>query len=197
MPAALPPPLPAAWRNVMAAACLALLGPLNAAAQEVDPELRALLKTAVEDADSFTDRFDAEVWLMDMSRRLQKKVPDTRFRLELLKNVHYEATRAKLTPELVLAVIEVESNFDQFAISSAGARGLMQVMPFWLKEIGKPGDSLFRMQTNLRYGCTILKYYLDKERGNLHLALKRYNGTREHVYGAKVDRAMQTRWYRQ
>jgi soluble lytic murein transglycosylase-like protein len=181
----------------VAAACLTLLGASGAAAQEVDPELRALLKTAVEDADSFPDRFDAEVWLMDMSRRLQKKVPDTRFRLELLKNVHYEATRAKLAPELVLAVIEVESNFDQFAISSAGARGLMQVMPFWLNEIGKPGDSLFRMQTNLRYGCTILKYYLDKERGSLHLALKRYNGTREHIYGAKVDRAMRTRWYRQ
>jgi soluble lytic murein transglycosylase-like protein len=198
MPAApLPLPLLSAWRNVVAAACLTLLGASGAAAQEVDPELRALLKTAVEAADSFPDRFEAEVWLMDMSRRLQKKVPDTRFRLELLKNVHYEATRAKLAPELVLAVIEVESNFDQFAISSAGARGLMQVMPFWLKEIGKPGDSLFRMQTNLRYGCTILKYYLDKERGSLHLALKRYNGTREHIYGAKVDRAMRTRWYRQ
>ncbi len=193
----LPRPRASVWRTLVAGAWLALLGPLAAAAQEVDPELRALLKTAVEGADSFADRFDAEVWLMDMSRRLAKKVPDTRYRLELLKTVHYEATRAKLAPELVLAVIEVESNFDQFAISSAGARGLMQVMPFWLKEIGKPGDSLFRMQTNLRYGCTILKYYLDKERGNLHLALKRYNGTREHVYGAKVDRAMRTRWYRQ
>lgn len=193
----LPLQRPCAWRSLVAGAWLALLGPLAAAAQEVDPELRALLKTAVEGADSFVDRFDAEVWLMDMSRRLAKKVPDTRYRLELLKTVHYEATRAKLAPELVLAVIEVESNFDQFAISSAGARGLMQVMPFWLKEIGKPGDSLFHMQTNLRYGCTILKYYLDKERGNLHLALKRYNGTREHVYGAKVDRALRTRWYRQ
>lgn len=193
----LPRPRAFAWRTLVAGAWLALLGPLAAAAQEVDPELRALLKTAVEDADSFADRFEAEVWLMDMSRRLAKKVPDTRYRLELLKAVHYEATRAKLAPELVLAVIEVESNFDQFAISSAGARGLMQVMPFWLKEIGKPGDSLFHMQTNLRYGCTILKYYLDKERGNLHLALKRYNGTREHAYGAKVDRAMRTRWYRQ
>lgn len=186
-----------ALQRLLAAAWLALLGPLSAAAQTVDPELRALLKAAVADAASFADRFDAEVWLMDMSRRLEKKVPDTRYRLELLKNVHYEATRARLAPELVLAVIEVESNFDQFAISSAGARGLMQVMPFWLREIGKPDDSLFRVQTNLRYGCTILKYYLDKERGNLHLALKRYNGTREHVYGAKVDRAMRARWYRQ
>jgi soluble lytic murein transglycosylase-like protein len=198
MPAASPArAAPHACRAALAAAWLLLSVPFAAAAQEVDPQLRALLKAAAEASDSFGDRFDAEVWLFDMSRRLERKLPDAQYRLELLKTVHYEATRARLAPELVLAVIEVESNFDQFAISSAGARGLMQVMPFWLKEIGKPGDSLFRMQTNLRYGCTILKYYLDKERGNLHLALKRYNGTREHVYGAKVDRAMQTRWYRQ
>jgi len=114
-----------------------------------------------------------------------------------LKNVHYEAQRANLPPELVLAVIEVESNFRQYAISIAGARGLMQVMPFWLKEIGKPGDSLFRVQTNLRFGCTILKYYLAKEKGNLHAALKRYNGTRESKYAFKVDKALKTRWFAQ
>ena len=169
-----------------------------AALEPIDPELRAMLKAAAADTESFPDRFEAEVWLMDMSRRLERKLPDATFRIDLLKQVHYEAHRAGLSPELVLAVIEVESNFNPFAISSAGARGLMQVMPFWLKEIGKPGDSLFRVHTNLRYGCTILKYYLDKERGNLFHALARYNGSRgKPKYPALVNRAMKARWYRQ
>lgn len=167
-------------------------------AQETDNELRDKLVQALADTDSFPDRFDAEVWLLDMSQRLSKKVPDTRYRLELLKQVHYEAKRAGLQPELVLAVIEVESNFNPYAISSAGARGLMQVMPFWLTKIGKPGDSLFRIHTNLRFGCTILRYYLDKEKGNLHHALARYNGSRgQHWYPARVDRAWRARWYPQ
>lgn len=165
------------------------------AAEAIDPELRLLVRRAALETDSFHDRFDGEVWLADMSQRLAKRVPDPRFRIELLKNVHYEARRAGLTPELVLAVIEVESNFNPYAISIAGARGLMQVMPFWLKEIGQPGDSLFRVQTNLRFGCTILKYYLQKEKGNLHAALKRYNGTRESKYSFKVDKALRTRWF--
>jgi soluble lytic murein transglycosylase-like protein len=163
----------------------------------IDPELRELVRRAANETDSFGDRFDAEVWLADMSRRLARRVPDPKQRIELLKHIHYEATRAGLAPELVLAVIEVESNFNPWAISSAGARGLMQVMPFWMKEIGRPGDSLFRVQTNLRYGCTILKYYLDRERNNLHAALKRYNGTREKHYPLKVDRALRKRWYKQ
>ncbi len=170
---------------------------LETAQEAIDPELRALVKQAALETDSFNDRFDGEVWLADMSRRLEQRVPDPAFRVELLRNVHYEARRAELSPELVLAVIEVESNFSQYAISVAGARGLMQVMPFWLKEIGKPGDSLFRIQTNLRFGCTILKYYLQKEKGNLHAALKRYNGTRESKYAFKVDKALRTRWYKQ
>src|SRR3989344_1612655 len=170
---------------------------VEATPEAIDPELRALVKQAALETDSFHDRFDGEVWLADMSQRLEKRVSDHGFRIELLKNVHYEARRAELPPELVLAVIEVESNFSQYAISIAGARGLMQVMPFWLKEIGKPGDSLFRIQTNLRFGCTILKYYLQKEKGNLHAALKRYNGTRESKYSFKVDKALRTRWYRQ
>jgi soluble lytic murein transglycosylase-like protein len=166
--------------------------------QETDNELRDVLARAVADTGSFPDRFDAEVWLLDMSRRLAPKLPEAGYRIELLKQVHYEAGRAGLPPELVLAVIEVESNFNPYAISSAGARGLMQVMPFWLKRIGKPGDSLFRIRTNLRYGCTILKYYLDKENGNLFQALARYNGSRgERWYPARVDRAWRTRWYPQ
>lgn len=183
-------PLVAGW--FLLASSLAL------AADPVDPELRALLQQAAAETDTFTDRFEAQVWLTDMSQRLKRKIPDARFRIELLKHVHYEARRAALSPELVLAVIEVESNFNPFAISGAGARGLMQVMPFWLKEIGKSGDSLFRVSTNLRYGCTILRYYLDKERGNLVQALARYNGSRGRIeYPARVDRALKTRWYRQ
>ena len=170
---------------------------IESAPEAIDPELRVLVKQAALETDSFQDRFDGEVWLADMSQRLERRVPDRAFRIELLKNVHYEARRAELPPELVLAVIEVESNFSQYVISVAGARGLMQVMPFWLKEIGKPGDSLFRVQTNLRFGCTILKYYLQKEKGNLHAALKRYNGTRESKYSYKVDKALKTRWFRQ
>ena len=170
---------------------------VETAPETIDPELRALVKQAALESDSFHDRFDGEVWLADMSRRLERQVAEPAFRIELLKNVHYEARRADLPPELVLAVIEVESNFDPYAISIAGARGLMQVMPFWLKEIGKPGDSLFRVQTNLRFGCTILKYYLQKEKGNLHAALKRYNGTRESKYSFKVDKALRTRWFPQ
>jgi len=160
----------------------------------VDPELREKLRQAASATDSFKDRFDGEVWLTDMSRRLQKKIPDHDFRIELLKNVHYEAHRARIEPELVLSVIQVESNFKPFAISRVGALGLMQVMPFWLKEIGKPGDNLFRMETNLRYGCTILRHYLDKEKGNRTRALMRYNGTREYKYAAKVYRSFDTRY---
>ncbi len=183
---------------LLVSACLALPWTAAAARTPVDPELKALLKQAANDADSFDDRFHAEVWLVDMSQRLERKVPQKEFRIQLLKNVHYEATRAKLPPELVLAVIEVESNFNPYAISRVGARGLMQVMPFWLKEIGKPGDSLFRMQTNLRYGCTILKFYLDKEKGNTVRALARYNGSLgRREYPAKVYQAFHTRWYPQ
>ena len=165
---------------------------------EIDLELRALLKQAAGEAGSFHDHFEATVWLTDMSARLADKIHDDRARVELLKHVHYEATRAGVKPELVLAVIEVESDFDPYAISRAGARGLMQVMPFWLEEIGKPGDSLFRVQTNLRYGCTILKYYLDKESGDLTRALARYNGSvGRWVYPNKVYQAFNRHWYPQ
>ena len=162
---------------------------------KADPVLRQLLKNAIEDSNSFTDRFEAEVWLTDMSNRLSKKVPDHEKRIRLLKQIHFEARRAKLHPELVLAVIDVESNFNPYAISTAGAMGLMQVMPFWLKEIGRPGDNLFRIKTNLRMGCTILKYYLDKEKGNLTRALMRYNGSLgSYRYTRKVFNSLDFRW---
>ena len=161
-------------------------------------ELRSLLQQAIKDSDSFIDRFDAEVWLTDMSNRLKKKINDPKKRLDLLKQIHREARRAELHPELVLAVIDVESNFDRFAISKAGAQGLMQVMPFWLKEIGKPRDSLFNVRTNLRMGCTILKYYLKKEKGDLTRALARYNGSLgRYKYPNKVFKLLNKRWYKQ
>ena len=161
-------------------------------------ELRLLLLQAIKDSDSFVDRFDAEVWLIDMSNRLKKKINDPEKRLNLLKQIHREARRAELHPELVLAVIDVESNFDRFAISKAGAQGLMQVMPFWLKEIGKPRDSLFNVRTNLRMGCTILKYYLKKEKGDLTRALARYNGSLgRYKYPNKVFKLLNKRWYKQ
>jgi soluble lytic murein transglycosylase-like protein len=185
-------------RQLLPVLLLASSTVLAADTPSVDPALRAQLIQAVEDTRSFSDRYDAEVWLTDMSQRLANRVPDARARMELLRHVHQEATRAQLPPELVLSVIEVESNFNRFAISSAGARGLMQVMPFWLKEIGRPGDSLFRVETNLRYGCTILKYYIDKEDGNLYQALARYNGSRgNRKYPGKVNSIWRTRWHPQ
>ena len=161
-----------------------------------DTQLRALLVDAISEADSFEDRFDAEVWLTDMSSRLQKTMPDPLDRLELLKNVHYEASRANLQPELILAVIHVESRFNRWAISRVGAQGLMQIMPFWLKEIGRPDDNLFDLKTNLRFGCTILSYYLKKENGNLVRALGRYNGSLGSFrYPDLVFSALRKRWY--
>lgn len=175
---------------------LLLVAPAGATEGQVNPALREALIRALGSADSFENRYVAEVWLMDMSQRLQARVPDPEFRLELLRQVHYEASRAGLAPELVLALIEVESGFKRWAISSAGARGLMQIMPFWLDEIGRPGDNLFELQTNLRFGCTILRYYLDLARGDLTEALARYNGSYGQTwYPGRVYQALDRRWY--
>ncbi len=156
-----------------------------------------MLRAAVSDADSFSDRFEAEVWLTDMSARLSKQVADPEERIQILTRVHYEASRVDLPPELVLAVIEVESNFDRYAVSVAGALGLMQIMPFWLEEIGRPDDNLLHIETNLRYGCTILRYYLDKEKGDLRRALGRYNGSLgQRKYPNKVVDKLTRKWFR-
>ena len=165
--------------------------------QTVDPKLLLLLTDAINSSDSFDDRFHAEVWLLDMSNRLQRHINDEQLRITLLKQVHHEASLAKLQPELVLAVIEVESHFDSYAVSSAGAQGIMQVMPFWLDEIGRPDDNLIVLHTNLRMGCTILKYYMDMENDDLHKALARYNGSRgSKVYSNKVLNALRNHWYK-
>ena len=158
--------------------------------------LRAFLKNTIQDADSFNDRFDAEVWLVAMSSRLEVFIKDPKQRLDLLRAVHREATRAKLKPDLVLALIEVESAFDSYAISRVGAQGLMQVMPFWKKEIGRPEDNLTDINTNLRYGCRILQFYLQKEKGNWRTALARYNGSYgKNWYPERVMNAWQRRWF--
>lgn len=162
----------------------------------VDPELRALLMEAVSQADSFSDAFDAQVWLLDMSTRMRRYIPDEAERLRFLRLVHREATRAGLKPDLVLAVIHVESLFDRFALSRAGAQGIMQVMPFWKNELGRPDDNLIDLATNLRYGCTILKYYMDLEKGDLRRALARYNGSLgSHRYPDKVQEYWYRYWY--
>lgn len=166
-------------------------------ASQVDPELKARLQEAVADTTSFADEFDASVWLTDMALRLDKRVPDYEERMKILRHVHEEAARANLHPELVLAVIDVESAFDRFAISVAGARGLMQVMPFWLVELEQPDANLFDIRTNLRMGCTILRYYLDMEDGELTPALARYNGSVGKTwYPERVLGRLSSRWFK-
>lgn len=164
--------------------------------QAPEPELRELMQRTVAEAESFQDRFDAEVWLLDMSTRLKRYVSDPQERLTLLRLVHQEASKAGLKPDIVLALIHAESHFDRFAISSVGAQGMMQIMPFWKAELGRPQDNLTDNATNLRYGCTILSYYLKKENGNINRALARYNGSlgKPH-YPAKVIGFWQDFWY--
>jgi soluble lytic murein transglycosylase-like protein len=178
---------------------LSLLFCLTAQAQlrqAPEPELRNLLQRTVAQADSFQDRFEAEVWLLDMSTRLRRYIPDAQERLDLLRLVHREASKAGLRPDLVVALIHTESHFDRFAISSVGAQGMMQVMPFWKAELGRPQDNLTDNATNLRYGCTILSFYLRKENGNLSRALARYNGSLgKQAYPGKVIGFWHDFWY--
>ncbi|GMR01002.1 MAG: hypothetical protein BMS9Abin19_0348 [Gammaproteobacteria bacterium] len=167
-----------------------------AESQSIDPQLRQLLTEAINSSESFDDRFHAEVWLLDMSNRLQRFIKDEETRLNMLKKIHLEAARSELQPELILALIEIESHFDTYAISKSGAQGMMQIMPFWLDEIGRPDDNLIDMKTNLRIGCTILKYYMDMEKNDLHKALARYNGSAgSKVYSNKVLTALHDHWF--
>lgn len=173
-----------------------------AGTQQYEPlsaSVQAALSHAISDQapakSSFLDSMEAIDWLSEMSRRLQKRVPDRESRLELLRAIHYEATRAGLDPQLVLGLIQVESGFKKYAVSSTGARGFMQVMPFWIKIIGRSDDNLFHLRTNLRYGCTILRHYLDIEQGDLYRALGRYNGSLGQAeYPNLVRGAWQKQW---
>ncbi|MEQ1816797.1 MAG: lytic transglycosylase domain-containing protein [Nitrosomonas sp.] len=138
---------------------------------------------------------DSITWLINMSRRLEKFIPDPIEREEFLRTVFYEATRAGLDPQLVLSVIQVESGFKKYAISHAGARGYMQIMPFWIEAIGHRDHNLFHLRVNLRYGCTILRHYLNKEKGDYFRALGRYNGSLgEITYPQLVFNKWQTTW---
>jgi soluble lytic murein transglycosylase-like protein len=163
--------------------------------EPLPPEVAAQMAAAIADRAPpvflFSRAEDAHRWVHEMSRRLRNRIPDRRQRVELLKTVQYEAVRAGLDPQLVLAVIEVESGFRKYALSSAGAQGYMQVMPFWVKLIGKPGDNLFRLSTNIRYGCRILRHYLDRENGDYFRALGRYNGS---LGQAEYPNAVHAHW---
>jgi len=167
--------------------------------EQLSASVRANLHQAVSDSAAprllFASETEAYNWLAEMSRRLEKRIPDKTTRHDFLKTVHYEATRAGLDPQLVLGLIQVESGFKKYAVSSAGARGYMQVMPFWTREIGTTDQDLFHLRTNLRYGCTILRHYLDIEQGDLFRALGRYNGSLgQAAYPTAVVGAWRNAW---
>ena len=179
---------------------LALAGPVAHAGNQMYEPLSASVQAALNKSISdqatpflaFSTETEARRWLSAMSQRLAKRMPDRVQREEFLVTVHYEAKRAGLDPQMVLGLIQVESNFRKYAVSRAGARGYMQVMPFWAKLIGTREDNLFHLRTNLRYGCVILRHYLDIEKGNLFRALGRYNGSLGKAeYPNMVERAWQ------
>ena len=178
-------------RSVLALPLLAAPGLAGAGAQAEEPladSIRSALSASIAQSAPPRPKFEAGQidermaylrWLGTMSERLKKRKTETQIRIEFLETVWYEAKRSGLEPSLVLGLVQVESGFRKYAISTAGARGYMQVMPFWAKLIGD-GDAsrLFHMQSNLRFGCVILRHYLDMEKGDLYLALGRYNGSR-------------------
>jgi soluble lytic murein transglycosylase-like protein len=150
--------------------------------ENLDIQTRGMMSRLVADEppkfSSFDSNLQQQAWIAGMSEHLSRFVKTQQDRDDLLMAVHYEASRAGLDPELVLGLMQVESGFEKYAVSSVGARGYMQVMPFWINEIGDKTTNLFYMRTNLRFGCTILRHYLDMEHGNLFMALGRYNGSR-------------------
>ena len=164
----------------------ALLASMNcyAGAQIEEPlsnSVKALMQRSISDKAApmliFSSPEEGNAWLKEMSQRLEKRIPDTDYREDFLRTVHYEASRAGLDPQMVLGLIQVESGFKKYALSAVGARGFMQVMPFWVNSIGEKDHDLFHLRLNLRYGCTILRHYIDMERGDLYRALGRYNGS--------------------
>lgn len=183
--------------RLCAATLLLCVSPLGLAdkSKDVDPALRAKLAEAMAADLDHLDRFDAEVWLQISDQRLTRYLKSGQERLDLLRLVYREAARNNLDPDLVLAVMQIESAFDRYAISRVGAQGLMQVMPFWRLEIGRPQDNLTHMETNIRYGTVILAHYIDVARGDLVEALARYNGSYGRTkYPEKVIKAWRTRW---
>lgn len=172
--------------QVLLFAAIALLFALNVQAggqieEPLSNSVKALMQKSISDTAApklfFPTEQEGQVWMATMSSRLQKRMPDQAMREDFLRTVHYEASRAGLDPQMVLGLIQVESGFKKYAVSTVGARGFMQVMPFWVSSIGAPEHNLFHLRTNLRYGCTILRHYLDIENGDLYRALGRYNGS--------------------
>ena len=175
---------------------------VRAGAQQYEPlaaSVQAALHATIADRaapepqfPSLQEKLD---WLTEMSRRLERRLPDREARLELLKAVYYESKRAGLDPQMVLGLIQVESGFKKYSVSTAGARGYMQVMPFWVRLIGSKDSNLFHLRTNLRFGCTILRHYLDIENGDIYRALGRYNGSLgQPDYPNMVRGAWETQW---
>ena len=171
-------------KTLLLIAALLASGQALAGAQKrepIDPVILATLTARIADKAPETFNFrhaeDAHKWIYAMSERLQRRIPDRKERVDLLKTIQFEALRNGLDPQLVLGLMEVESGFRRYAVSSAGARGLMQVMPFWTEVFKRPRDNLFHRRLNIRYGCAILRYYLDLENGDYFRALGRYNGS--------------------
>ncbi len=167
--------------------------------EPIDPVVLQTLTAQISDRAApffnFKNPNDAHKWIYEMSGRLQARIPDRKDRLELLKTVQWEAVRAGLDPQLVLGLIEVESAFKKYAVSSAGAKGYMQVMPFWTGVFRRPKDNLFSLRVSLRYGCVILRHYLNIENGDYFRALGRYNGSLGRPeYPNLVLSAWQGRW---
>lgn len=178
---------PLRWWHTLAFAGGVLCAPFGFAGNQKEEALadgvRVALSNAILDARPpkpvAADKVQFDLWHAAMSERLKRKLPDELTRREFLETAWYEARRAGLDPSLVLGLIQVESAYRKYAVSIVGARGYMQVMPFWTNVIGdRDRSKLFNMQTNLRYGCSILRMYIDMEQGNLYLALGRYNGSR-------------------
>ena len=162
-------------------------------------DVASIMRQSVEHASPpylvFDRATDAQRWLNEMSARLTRFIDNELYRRRLLTMIQYEATRADLNPQMVLGLIEVESAFRQYAVSNVGAKGLMQVMPFWQRYIGNESHNLFDIRTNLRYGCTILRHYLNVENGNIVRALARFNGSLgSNKYPNAVIGAWRNRW---
>lgn len=192
--------------TTLAGGPLALLAPPAHAGRQAEEPLADAVRTALSAAiansappkphfDRMEDRLGFLRWLGEMSDRLKKRQSERQTRIEFLETLWYESKRASLEPALVLGLVQVESGFRKYAISVAGARGYMQVMPFWARLIGD-GDAsrLFHMQTNLRFGCVILRHYLERERGDMFLALGRYNGSRGRAEYPNAVQAARRQW---
>jgi soluble lytic murein transglycosylase-like protein len=191
-------------RRLLVALALGLLPAIAlGGAQQYEPlaaSVRAAMSADIADRAPVSLQFenpeDGRKWLAEMSVRLLRRIPDRKTRVDFLASVHYEARRAGLDPQMVLGLIQVESGFKKYAVSSSGARGFMQVMPFWVSLIGQKNHNLFSLRMNLRYGCVILRHYLDIEKGDYFRALGRYNGSLGRPeYPNAVQAAWKTNWH--